>query len=313
MLVFRARQASALALGRGEVMSYHWNVRRRARSTSGNTTSSEPLQQSRRIQLRKMLIGGTWRDVAVRLVESDDRLNAACSLINDRYVRKGWGNGHRIPESAHHMTFTAEVDGEVVGTITLAVDSARGLAADKTFRDALDGFRAQPGSHICELTKFAFSDNIQSKELMAALFHIVFVYGHRTHGCTDLLIEVHPRHVRFYAAMLGFEPVGTLRVNESVGVALQLMSLKVANIRENVDLCAAKPGALGTRSLYPLFFSPSDENGIYARLARAPSDAIAQPRALEQPTMPSITPGLAAGIVSPAAVSKRRGTGHLQA
>ena len=216
-----------------------------------------------------MDICGEDREVAIRLVETGDKIQAACDLINDRYAWRGYGASHRIPADASHMTFTAEVEGDVVGTITLAIDSRRGLAVDQAFKGEVDGFRALPGGKVCELTKFAFDQTIQSKKLMAALFHIVFVYGYRTYGCTDLFIEVNPRHVRFYQAMLGFEPVGPLRVNESVAAPAQLMWLKVAAIREYIDRFAGNADRPNTRSLYPFFFSPIEENGIYRRLTDA--------------------------------------------
>ena len=228
-----------------------------------------PPRETRSIKLRRMEIGGEIRNVTIRLVETSERIEAACHLINDRYSWRGYGSDHRIPADAYHMTFTAELDDEVVGTITLAVDSEHGLAADQAFEDELNQFRAAPGTRVCELTKFAFGSTIQSKELMAALFHIVFIYGHRTHGSTDLFIEVNPRHVRFYETMLGFERVGSVKVNDSVAAPAQLMWLKVAAIRDFIDECAGSGETANTRSLYPFFFSPTEENGIYRRLARA--------------------------------------------
>ncbi|MBU3076414.1 GNAT family N-acetyltransferase [Sphingomonas quercus] len=222
-----------------------------------------------------MQICGEEKEIAIRLVESTEKIQAACDLINDRYAWRGYGSSHHIPEDANHMTFTAEVEEEVVGTITLAVDSAQGLAADRAFKDELDAFRDLPGVKLCELTKFAFDPAVQSRELMAALFHIVFVYGHRTHGCTDLLIEVNPRHVRFYEAMLGFQRLGAVRTNEGVDAPAQLMWLKVAAIREQINCHAATQDRPSSRSLYPFFFSPAEENGIYQRLTRA----IPQPHA----------------------------------
>jgi hypothetical protein len=174
------------------------------------------------------------------------------------------------------MTFTAEVDQDVVGTITLATDSRQGLAADRTFRQELDAYRALPGAKICELTKFAFESTIQSKELMAALFHTVFVYGYRTHGCTDLFIEVNPRHVRFYEAMLGFKRIGALKNNDSVAAPAQLMWLKVSAIRQNIDQLACDSDRRNTRSLYPFFFSPTEESSIYRQLACAEDQAIGE-------------------------------------
>jgi len=257
-------------------MAFQWDVQRelQARIGSGRTITH---RQSRRIRLRAMEIGGQPRAVAIRLVENAETLDAARDLLNSRYVRKGYGGDHRIPASTHHLTFTAEVDDAIGGTITLAVDSERGLAADKTFKEELDTLRALPGAKLCELTKFAFSDAIHSRELMAALFHVVFVYGSRTHACTHLLIELNPRHVRFYEAMLGFSRLGEPQFNASCGISAQLMMLEVAEIRRQIDRHAGAPAGRGMHSLYPLFFEPVAENAIYERLARAETSIEAPP------------------------------------
>jgi len=216
-----------------------------------------------------MEIGGIKRKIIVRLVETKEKVQAACDLINDRYAWRGYGASHRLPTGPDHVTFTAEIDDQVVGTITLAVDLGQGLAVDKTFRGELDRYRALPGKILCELTQFAFSPFVQSRELMAALFHIVFVYGHRTFHCSDLFIEVNPRHVRFYEAMLGFQRVGSVGLNEKVSAPAQLMRLEVAMIRERIDRAAGERCRADARSLYPFFFSPKEEEGIYSRLAQA--------------------------------------------
>ena len=244
-------------------MSFFWG------SLTQDRFDGELSQEHRSIRLRRMEVCGESREIVVRLVETSDKIQAACDLINDRYAWRGYGASHRIPSSASHMTFTAELDEDIVGTLTLAVDSRRGLASDNTFKDEIDRVRALPGTRVCELTKFAFDPAVQSKKLMAALFHIVFVYGHRTHGCTDLFIEVHPRHVRFYEAMLGFEAVGSVRTNESVAAPAQLMWLEVAAIRKYIDRFAKNTDRRNTRSLYPDFFSPFEEDGIYRRLTSA--------------------------------------------
>jgi hypothetical protein len=213
-----------------------------------------------------MDIRGKGKEVVIRLVKTSNGMQAACDLINDRYSWRGYGARHCISSDANHITFTAEVGENVIGTITLAVDSAHGLAVDHSFKDQIDQFRALPASKICELTKFAFEPSIQSKRLMAALFHIVFVYGSRAFGCTDLFIEVHSRHVRFYQAMLGFEPVGSLKLNESVGVAAQLMWVRVATIRRHISRLKRDEPKSDIRSLYRFFFSPTEERRIYRLL-----------------------------------------------
>jgi len=203
--------------------------------------------------------------ITIRLADTDDQRSSARMLINRRYAWRGYGDSHHIPASSRHTTFTATMGEAVVGTITLAVDSPTGLAADQLFHDELNMFRRMPGAEICELTKFAF-EMTGSRPVLAALFHLVMMYGQRRHRCTDLFIEVNPRHVRFYEAMLGFERIGEVKMNESVAAPAQLMWIKVSEIRRRIDELAGAKADPNNRSLYPFFFSKKEENGISARL-----------------------------------------------
>ena len=205
------------------------------------------------------------RDITVRLASDGDARNSARMLVNRMYSWRGYGDRHVIPIAPTHATFTASDEEQTVGTITLAIDSPKGLAADKIFRDEIDVFRRMPGAKVCELTKLAFDAEVPSKPLLASLFHIVFIYGQRRHQCTDLFIEVNPRHRRFYEVMLGFQAIGELKTNESVAAPAQLMWLKVSDIRKQIDHHARRRGIV-VRSLYQFFFSPREEDGIYARL-----------------------------------------------
>lgn len=209
--------------------------------------------------------------INVQLAESDEDREQAQSLINRMYQWRGYGSSHTIPASDTHSTFLAALDEAVVGTITLAVDSPRGLAADAIFKDEIDAYRRMPGASVCELTKFAFDAEMPSKQLLASLFHIVFIYGQRRHRCTDLFIEVNPRHRRFYETMLGFKAIGSLKTNPSVDAPAQLMWLKVADIATHINDNNSGARATNTncRSLYPLFLSRSDERNVLAHLSRS--------------------------------------------
>ncbi|RVT90528.1 N-acetyltransferase [Sphingomonas crocodyli] len=195
-------------------------------------------------------------------------------LVNRRYAWRGYGDQHQIPAQSSHMTFTASSDDGVFGTITLGVDSPAGLAADDIFKGEIDNFRNVPGARVCELTKLAFDADMPSKPMLAALFHIVFIYGYNEHRCTDLFIEVNPRHRRFYQAMLGFKPVGEVKTNQSVGAPAVLMWLKVDDIRKAIDAHAGHRQE-NSRSLYPFFFSEKEEQRIFTRPALATMDRVA--------------------------------------
>ena len=204
--------------------------------------------------------------MTIRLANCDGQRNRANMLLERMYSWRGYGSNHKLPASPNCVTFTATSQEDVIGTLTLTVDSPGGLAADRIFRDELDRFRTAPGAKICELTKFAFDTSSPARPRLGALFHIIFIYGSMHYDCTDLFIEVNPRHVRFYETMLGFARVGELRTNESVGAPAQLMWLNVGQIRRYIDRGAGDDGA-STRSLYRHFFSAGEEKGIYGRLA----------------------------------------------
>ena len=91
------------------------------------------------------------------------------------------------------------------------------------------------------------------------------------YDCTDLFIEVNPRHRRYYEVMLGFRRIGGPRTNDAVGAPAQLMWLNVADIRRHIDRAAGE-SCNQARSLYPHFFSAREEQGIYGRLAGAKED-----------------------------------------
>lgn len=230
------------------------------------------VESGREVTLPLAGVCGERKLVSVRLADSDDQRSSACSLINKMYSWRGYGSSHKLPVRSTHSTFTASVDGDTIGTLTLAVDSAAGLAADGIFQEEIDQFRSQPGAKVCELTKLAFSSTMPSKPMLAALFHIVFIYGQRRHECTDLFIEVHPRHRRFYEMMLGFKRIGTVKTNVSVDAPAQLMWLRVSDIRNQIDEHAGQGDAASVRSLYPFFFLAQEEDGLFTQIKDANFD-----------------------------------------
>lgn len=233
---------------------------------SGKAPASELLA----IEIPGRLPTSPGKTVAVRVAETDACRRSAAMLINRMYAWRGYATGCPMAARPSETMFTASIDADIVGTLTLAADSDEGLAVEKTFPQEVRHFRNDPGSSLCELKRFAVDADMSSKNLLAALFHTVLIYGSDRYASTDLFIEVNPRHIRFYEAMLGFQRIGGLRTNLSVDAPSQLMWLRVANIRRMVE--QYKGNRTGTcRSLYPYFLSPQDEQQICARIAAARS------------------------------------------
>jgi hypothetical protein len=216
---------------------------------------------------RQLVVRKKLRDVTFRAVKDSDKLCEARDLLNDRYGWRGYGSTHNIPYGPNHTTFTAEVDESIVGTITLAIDSEFGLNLDDTFGVEVDQIRRVEGSNICELTRLAFDCGARSREMMAGLFHFAFIYGTMISECTDLLIEVNPRHACYYETMLGFERIGALKTNGSVAAPAQLMNLKVDAIRRSISKLAGSAAPTSHRSLYSNFFPPLQEAQIRGLLS----------------------------------------------
>lgn len=197
------------------------------------------------------------RNIIVRRVRSRQQRFCVESLINKMYSWRGYGSNHSLSITDHCTTFAAYSDESIIGTLTLTIDSVLGLASDMTFHEELNIFRQRPQTKICELSKFAFDCKNNSKNTLVALFHSIFLYGSRF-DCTDLFIEVNPRHVRFYKMMLGFRPLGDMKVNTSVNAPSQLMWIKVSDLQKYIE---GSSGVLSSqsRSLYPLFLAPKQQ------------------------------------------------------
>jgi len=201
----------------------------------------------------------------IRLANNEGERSSASYLIHKMY---GWrGYAATGPQAApNRVTLVASDTEKALATITVGFDAPGGLLVDDLYNQEIDTLRTQ-GARICEFTKLAVDRNEQSKEVLAMMFHIAYMYARRLFGCTDLLIEVNPRHVRFYDRMLGFKVLGPERMCGRVGAPAVLLWLHL----HHADLEIARYGGhkelSGTvRSLYPFFFSVEEEAGIVQRL-----------------------------------------------
>jgi hypothetical protein len=181
------------------------------------------------------------------------------------YAWRGYAGTHRLDDNPNRISLSATDHGEVVGTVTLGIDSPVGLLADEMFKDEIDRFRAC-GAKVCEITKLAFDPKVRSKEALASLFHVMFIYGRRLHKCTDVFIEVNPRHRRFYETMLGFKRIGELRTNPRVNAPGWLLWNSLDYVEDQIVRFGGTKSSENERSLFPYFFSQKEEEGIARRL-----------------------------------------------
>lgn len=204
----------------------------------------------------------------IRLATSDVRRRTASMLIEKRYASRGYQTG-ALEEDPQRITVLVFMEERIVGTTTLGLDGPAGLMADSIYKREIDTLRAE-GRAVCELTKLAIDDeHVDSKHIVAALFHLCKIYGQNIHRATDFVIEINPRHANFYKKLLGFEDFGPERICPRVNAPAVLLRLKLSYADEQIaQYGGLQKTATGVRSLYPYCFSKEDEIGIAGRLMR---------------------------------------------
>lgn len=202
----------------------------------------------------------------IRVARSRDSREQAGSLVKRRYAFRGYqvSNARRLAPLL--LTFVAYDTGDLVGTVSLRLDSQKGLAADRLYKAEIDPLR-DAGSRVCEFTRLAIDVNAGSKPILAGLFHTAYLFAHRVRAYDVAVIEVNPRHVVFYERALGFRAIGPERLNRGVNAPAVLLCVPFEAIADGLAKYAGKPElAQSTRSLFPYGFSAKDAEGILGRL-----------------------------------------------
>jgi hypothetical protein len=201
----------------------------------------------------------------IRVAKLSGRRREAGTLVERRYS----GRGYTIPslnQDPHLSTFIAYDEGVLVGTVSVRLDSEKGLSADDLYRAEVDALRSA-GAKICEFTRLAVDRTAASKPVLAGLFHTAYLYSAVIRGLTHAVIEVNPRHVAFYGRALSFHPIGKERMNTRVHAPAVLLCVPFATIAEGLAKYAGKPDVPGAgRSLFVYGFPPEDEPGVLNRL-----------------------------------------------
>jgi len=202
----------------------------------------------------------------IRVADQDGWRSRASSLIERRYAWRGYSTSPLEGHTSGQVTLCASVDDATVATITAALDSPSGLYVSRLYPDQVRQLQAE-GRKLCEFTKLAVDESVRSQAILGAIFHVACIYVINLHRCTDVLIEVNPRHVRFYERMLGFQRVAEERLDPVVNAPAVLLRLDLAHCAAEIARLGGQRSGRGReRSFYPYFFAPRDAESIVGRL-----------------------------------------------
>ena len=207
------------------------------------------------------------RRFKIKSADNESRRGLVASLLRGRYLWRGYRTAEQPSgQGTQRFTLAAIENQQTIGTITVAFDGAEKLSADDAFPAEVQAMREE-GRRICEFGKLAVDPTIGTKRVLAALFHVAYIVAHRMRGYDTLLIEVNPRHTRYYERMLGCRVVGDVRINRTVDAPAVLLTVDFSHIMEQIGRFGGRPELSATeRSLYPFAFSRTEEAAIISRL-----------------------------------------------
>jgi hypothetical protein len=205
-------------------------------------------------------------DYSIRLTNPAERRNEVSALIKRMYSWRGYSTENTASSSENQTTLEAFSGNDLVGTLTVRLDSEDGLLADELYEEKISAFREKDRT-ICELSKLAIDPKFSSRELLAYLFNLAYICGRFIHGATDFFIEVNPRHTAYYKRMLGFRQLGELRKCHRVNAPAILLHLPLDYVDAQVA-CLAGTREPRQRSLYTYFLTKDAEERITNSLKR---------------------------------------------
>ena len=162
--------------------------------------------------------------------------------------------------------FLAHHEGRLAGSMSVRLDSARGLAADELYRDELDALRGG-NQRLAELVQVSVDMNSVPRRVLAGMFHTAYLFAGAVHGCDYCLLVVGARHADFFYASLGFDYIGGERVNRRAGAPMALLAAHLPTVLESLARVGGRPEvATGDPTLFSHGFSPDEAAGVVKRL-----------------------------------------------
>ena len=167
--------------------------------TSIEKSSPAPLFQSRSLTIR-------------RVTDHRDQL-ASDQLVRRMYAWRGYLTKRQFATSndPDRATIAAWHDSELVATLTLTRDNGHSLLCESLYPDEVSGLRAK-GLKICECSRLAVDQELSSRKILDVFFRTAYSFARSHFGSTDAVIEINPRHCRYYESELGFSRLGTARI-----------------------------------------------------------------------------------------------------
>ena len=171
----------------------------------------------------------------VREVSEEHWRRKAGMLIKRMFSWRGYETAVvcMLPNRPTWITLETSQGEHIFGTLSLGFDSKEGLLADSLFHTEVNALRTV-GHKLCQVSNLALDPEHSSSQMLASLLHRAYDHARIIHKVTDVLIEVHPRHAKFYQRMLGFRQVAQVRTCPRVNAPAVLLHLELAYLESRI-------------------------------------------------------------------------------
>jgi len=160
----------------------------------------------------------------ITMATTAEAMLSVWKLTHDAYVFSGYADPQPdgilrhyrhldlIPETT---VFTAEDDGDLLGTISVTEDGPHGLNVDQVFKDLVDPLRASGLKTASVWRLVTQPDFRKSLSVVTRLIGQAVEYFEKRQIVLVLMV-VNPKHERFYQHMLCFQTISEVRNEKAV-------------------------------------------------------------------------------------------------
>lgn len=151
--------------------------------------------------------------LVVRRVTSLDEKLATDLLVRRMYSWRGY-----LAEPAQHslhdpnrFTIAAWQGDELAATLTLSCDDSNEMLCESLYKNEIAVLRRR-NLRICEYSRLATDPEYSPPELLEKIIRTAYSISRSYFAASDAVVEVNPRHCRYYERQWGFTRIGPLRV-----------------------------------------------------------------------------------------------------
>lgn len=166
----------------------------------------------------------------IRRVNSIHEQRESDYLVRRMYAWRGYrtGNQSAEPNVGKGVTLAAWQDDELAATLTLNLDGETGLLSELLYPQEIATLRVNQG-RLCEYSRLAVDPAFSSPALLENFFRFAYNFARSQLNCSDAVVEVNPRHARYYRRELGFTELGPRRICPRVDAPAMLLHRDLRN------------------------------------------------------------------------------------